>query len=171
MQGCPGRTPKGQHLQGAIGWPVPKSHWHFWWHLIDLACLCKCKMMALMRFRLDMMENFLLERVLKLWERLPRAVVGSASLEMFKNTQVWPLTLLLLASRGLCADHKWDGTAVERALSCFVFQHQSHCMVVAVGGCRRLASRAADEEFGVSTRFVGFLTNHTGRGRVDSGSG
>lgn len=61
------------------------SHWtltHFCLHLLPRY-----------HIRLDIRKNFLTERVIEHWNRLPRDVVQSPSLEKLKNMEMWHLVI------------------------------------------------------------------------------
>jgi len=44
------------------------------------------------RFKLDFRKNYLIERVIKHWNRLPRELLESPSLEVFKRRVDMPLS-------------------------------------------------------------------------------
>jgi len=62
------------------------------------------------RFRLDIRKNFFFKRVMMHWHRLPREVVGSLSLDMFKNHGD-------VALRDVVSGHGEDGWMILGVLS------------------------------------------------------
>jgi len=63
-------------------------------------------------FKLDIMNNFFSQRAVMQWERLPREVVGSASLEVFQNSGN-------VAVRDVVSGHGGDGLMALRVLIVF----------------------------------------------------
>jgi len=68
------------------------------------------------RFRFDIRKIFFLERVMRQWHRLPKEVVESLSLEMFKSCSV-------VAMRDVISEHGGDGLVVGINDLSNLFQH------------------------------------------------
>lgn len=60
------------------------------------------------KFRLDIRRNFLCEKVVKHWNRLPREVIKSLSLKVFKKCVDFQAAL-----RDMVSEHRGDGLMLE----------------------------------------------------------